>query len=137
MKGSDYRAVRSFDREDWKNRAERGVNVNDVILPARENLPELPRKPEPESHPRLRSICVYRLTSTDADQVRLPGPAFDVRRNDIDVMSEPSRLTREEVYVLDNAAKVRIVVLGDERYSEGARERRQRGRNNRPRRVEI
>ena len=119
---ADDRAVGFIDRDQRKRRAERRMDMHDVVLSAPQHVSQLLAEVEPDGHPRLRAVEVDRLARADADDVRLGVGAFEVRRDDVDVMTEPARFAREEMDVLADAAEVRIVVLGDERDTEWTRE---------------
>ena len=102
------------------------MHVNDVVLAFRKDLPELATESDAERHTRLRAVRVDGLAMSHSNDVRLGGAALDVRRDYVDVMTEPSRLAREEVNMLDDSAKMRIVVFGYERDAKRARKRRLR-----------
>src|SRR6266702_1901328 len=71
VESSDHGAVGFLDSHDRKNRAERGVDVDDVVLPEAEYPPQIFSQLESPGKPSLRSIGVDRLASTDAYDVQL------------------------------------------------------------------
>jgi len=80
------------------------------------------------SEPRLRPVEINGLASSDANYVRLLLRAFEIRRDNVDVMTAPPRFAREEMHVLADSTEMRIVVLGDESDSERSRKLRRRER---------
>ncbi len=112
-----------LDRQDREDRAERGMDVDDVVLPVAEDSPHLLPERHADRDARLRAVGVDRLAASDADDSALVPRSRDVRRDDVDVVSALARFLREEVDVLADAAEVRIVVLRNERDAQGAHRR--------------
>src|ERR1700674_5391859 len=97
------------------------MDVNDVVLTETEHAPQIFSQLESPRKSCLRPVRVNGLALPDANDVRLVTGAGHVGRDDVHLMSMSPRLAREEVDVLADSAKVRIVVLSDERDSERAR----------------
>ena len=115
VKRADDRAVCFLDRHHGKDGAERGMDVNDVVLSEAEYPSQVLSQLESPRESRLRSIGVHRLALADANDVWLVPRARNVRRNDVDVVAVAARLAGEEVHVLADAAEVGIVVLRHQR----------------------
>ena len=97
------------------------MDVNDVVLSKAEHPLQSFAELETPCKSSLGSIGVDGLALADPNDVRLVPRARNVGRDDVHLVSVSTRLAREEVYVLANAAQVRIVILRDERDSERAR----------------
>jgi hypothetical protein len=115
MEGSYNGAVRFFDRHHRQNGTQRRVHVDDVILPKAEDALEMLPQLEPPGEAGLGAIRVYRLAFSNSNYMRLWSRAGNIRRDDINLVSIPTRLAREEVDVLTDPAEVRIIVFGDQR----------------------
>src|SRR3954469_1831358 len=97
------------------------MHVDDVVLPETEDAAQGFPKLDAPGKARLRSVRIYRLTLADANDMRLLSGAGNIRRDDVDLVSVPPRLSGEEVHVLADSAEMRIVVLGDERDAQRPR----------------
>jgi len=90
------------------------MEVNDVVLAKAENAAQVFSELESPGESGLRPVRVHGLALADSDDVLLGPGTRDVRGDDVDLMAVASRLAREEVNVLADAAEVWIVVLGNE-----------------------
>src|SRR3954468_9066937 len=121
MEGSDDRAISFFDCHHRKDRTKRGVDVDYVVLAETENASQVLSQLQPPGKSGLRAVCIDRLALTDPDYMGLGPGAGNIRRDDVDVMSVAPRFSREEMNVLADAAKMRIVVLRNECDAERTR----------------
>ena len=104
------------------------MDVNEIVLSASQSAPNILPKSDAKSDTRLRSIEVDGLAVSEPDHMWPLFSACDARRDDVHVMSTSPRLASEEMNVLADSAKVRIVILGNERDSERPRKERRRHR---------
>jgi len=91
------------------------MDVDDVVLAETEHTSQRLAQLEAPGESRLRAVRVNWLALSDAHDMRLGPRSWNVRGDDVNLVSEAARLAREEMHVLAYAAEMRVVVLGHER----------------------
>jgi hypothetical protein len=94
------------------------VDVNDVVPALAKHATHVAPQMPTQRDAGLGAVGIHRLAATQPDDVRLFLRPWNMRRNDVDVMAAPAGLASKEVDVLADAAKVRVVVLRNQRNTQ-------------------
>src|SRR6185437_6820928 len=100
VEGADGGTIGFLYRQHGKDRAQRRVDVNDVVASLLEDPAHVLAERHADRDPRLRAIGVDRLASADPDDAVLSDGTRKIGRYDVHVMAKFSSFTRKKMDVL-------------------------------------
>src|SRR6185312_1231837 len=135
VEGADGGAVGFLDGENRKDRAEGGVNVDDIVASLAQDPPHVLPERQADRDAGLRAVGVDRLAPSNPDDTVFRDRAWKIGGYDVDVMAKFSGFTRKKMDMLADATQVRVVILGYQRDPQGARRRQVEARAGDGRRI--